>query len=444
MPISRLDQLTANGFELYTVLEVGLPHFVWRCDLDIEHDRNLHLSEETLLHLIEAGITTREHLGTAMGIDESILRHSLLNLLERHALEYNQAGELRLSTIGKRMLLNAKVRLTSTFENMSVRHDPYKDKLRWHKPEYDLNDKQLRASGRRSISSIKPLGKHQFEERYKEIQGLIEAEGVPGDRSQHKGKREVLRVRPLTPRTVYRPADLEVWYRPATEELSWRILRDGYEEPEVADMLLQLEAEGVQIIPGDEAPTREVVPESNEPLHQLAETITQGTEPNLLKTRELREALKQAIGDAKSALFIVSPWLRLGAIDRELTQTLEHALERNPELKILIGYGIERLPDSPQYTKDVRQYRALKQLESISRRFGGRLKLTEIGNTHEKIIIVDDRYGIIASFNFLSFNPKFERGPGIRREIGFRITQPNDVKELLEYVIGSLQEAEKL
>lgn len=439
MPISRIDQLKTNGYELYTIIEVGVPHFVWRCDIDLEHDRNLYLSEETLLHLIDAGLTARDDLRAAMGIDKTILRNAIVNLIERQALEYDQTGALRLSTTGRRMLLNSRVRLVSTIENLSIRHDPYTDTLKWYKPEYDLNDTQLRAAGRRRVPSIKALGKTQFEERYRDIQRLIETEGLPGDRTRFSGKREVLRISPLAPHTIYRPADLEVWHKPDTNELGWRITRDGHEEHDVARLLEQIEAEGTRIIPEDEAPEVEVVPEINQPLHQVAEAITQRIEPNLLKTRELREALKQAIADAQTELRIISPWLRTGAIDNELTLSFQRALEDKPNLEIFVGYGIERLPHNPSMAKDVMQHRALKHLESISKRFNGRLKLFEIGNTHEKIIVVDNRYGIIASFNFLSFNPKFEKGPGIRREIGLRVIQPDDVRELHRYVSETLK-----
>ena len=37
------------------------------------------------------------------------------------------------------------------------------------------------------------------------------------------------------------------------------------------------------------------------------------------------------------------------------------------------------------------------------------------------IVVCDDQYVILTSFNFLSFNPK--PGKGLRREMGYRITE---------------------
>lgn len=442
MQANRLERLKAEGFELYTIVEVGLPHFVWRCDLEIEHDRHLHLSEETILRLIDAGLTTREHLGDVMGLDAVIIRNAVLNLLERHALEYDQLNNLRLSSVGKRMLQNAKVRLTSTLENIYIRHDPYHNELRWHKKEYDLNDKQLKVSGRRRIASVGPLDRNQLEERYKEVQQLIDTSGLPSDKSQHTGKREVLRVHALAAQEVYRPFDLEVWYKRESHDFGWRILRDGFEEPEVARFLDQLGDDVTRIIPSDQKPAMLDVSRENEPLHQAAEAIAQRNESSLLKTLQLRGALKKATLDAQHTLLMISPWLNQGAIDKEMTEWFDDALASKNKLKIYIGYGIERLPEQPQSPKDRRQMNALRHLEAISRRHNNRLKLFEIGNTHEKIIVVDHAYGIIGSFNFLSFNPKFERGPGVRRELSYRISQPDDVRDLADHVFQTLEEAE--
>lgn len=444
MPLSRKDRLLADGFELYTVIEVGLPHFNWRVDIDLEHDRNLHLSEETVLRLIDAGITDRATLSQAMGLHEdSMLRNILLNLLQRNALEYDTQEILRLNTIGKRMLLNATVRQTSTVENLKLRHDPYLDELRWHKPEYDLNDQQMRISGRRRLNFVKPIARPQLEERYKEVQRLIEQYGLPKDKTHHIGKREVLRLHAIAPQVIYRPADLEVWFKKETHEFNWRILREGVEEPNVARLLDQLEAEGARIIPSDEVSSIAEVPVKNEILHQATEAIREHGEPKLLRTEGLRRALKQAMEDAQSALFIISPWLRTAAINDEMTAWFERALESKPNLTIAIGYGIERLPSNPRETKDYLQRNALKHLQRISHKYNERLKLTEIGNTHEKIIVCDNKYGIVTSFNFLSFNPALDQGPGVRREIGYRVTNKEDVQDLLKHVLNTLREAEQ-
>ncbi len=108
-------------------------------------------------------------------------------------------------------------------------------------------------------------------------------------------------------------------------------------------------------------------------------------------------------------------------MDHELLGWLRTSLDRNRELRITVGYGIDR--DAVARRQDTR--RAIKR-----RRFGGSdrwargrrvaFASSRVGNTHEKIVICDDRYVILTSFNFLSFNPK--PGKGLTREMGYRIT----------------------
>jgi phosphatidylserine/phosphatidylglycerophosphate/cardiolipin synthase-like enzyme len=90
-------------------------------------------------------------------------------------------------------------------------------------------------------------------------------------------------------------------------------------------------------------------------------------------------------------------------------------------LRITIDYGIERDAASKRQDPAVRdQEEALRRLREMGDRARGRLRVVDVGNTHEKIVICDDQYVILTSFNFLSFNPR--PGKGLRREMGYRIT----------------------
>lgn len=441
MPMSRENHLVANGFKLYTKMDVGLPHFVWRVHIDLEQDRNLHLSEETVLHLISLGVVSEQDIAKAMGLTgKNIIQQVIISLLQKNALEYDESKLLSLSVVGKAMLHKAKVRQIKSVEDLKIRHNPYEDRLVWHRREYDLNDKQMRLSERRRITCVKPAPPAQIEERYKEIQSLIERDGLPTDKSRYTGKREVLRVEAVKPTTIYRPAELEVWYNSSTKKFGWRILRDGIEETQAAQLLDQLEAEGSQIIPLEDISQDVEIPEYNQPLHDVAEEVQQqSSESSILTTSEMRDALKEAINDSQKSLIIISPWLRTAAINDEMTRWFESALNEKRHLKIIIGYGIEKLPSQPKIRKDYLQQDALRHLQRLQGKFQERLKLVEIGNTHEKIVLCDKKYAIITSFNFLSFNPEYGRNQGVRREIGYRITNEKDVEKLVEYVKENLR-----
>ncbi len=211
------------------------------------------------------------------------------------------------------------------------------------------------------------------------------------------------------------------------------------EEERVARFLEQLQMEGYDIIPSEEAPTPQVLLPKNEEIHEVIETVTQTSQIQVLEAHEHRDALKQALEDAKKTLYIISPWLRTGAIDYEMSNWFIEALKFKPALRVVIGYGIEVLPRKISTGKEKAQAEGLRQLQKISKEFGGRLQLTEIGHTHEKIVICDEKYCIITSFNFLSFNPNNNWGPGVRREKGTKFSDPLAVKNVLESVKQALE-----
>jgi hypothetical protein len=53
-----------------------------------------------------------------------------------------------------------------------------------------------------------------------------------------------------------------------------------------------------------------------------------------------------------------------------------------------------------------------------------------------QIVVCDDQYVILTSFNFLSFNPK--PGRGLRREMGYRITDPAMVSDVRTRIAKAL------
>jgi hypothetical protein len=440
--VTKRERLIADGYELYTSLRVGVPHFVWTCSIDLIHDRNVSLIEETLLRLVDAGLGDRQDLTIATGLDNVVSANAIASMLEQSALEYDQDRRLRLSAVGKRMLLNAKARVQSTVEDVVVRHNPYGDNLSWHTPKFDLSPQQLKAAGRHRLSGVRPLNESEFQSRYQEIQSLIQHNGLPKEKRTFAGKVEVLRVNPTAMQVVFRPMDLDVWFKREGHVFDWVLLRDGVEEPEAIQVFERAQADGVEIIPLDSPLPELTVPPSNEAIHELATgLVSQAPTSDVLSTYELRDALRGAFEDAQSVLHIISPWLNQSAIDAEMTRWIETALSKKPGLRIIIGYGIEQLPTVPRDAKDYRTHRALQHLKSISARHGNRLILHEIGNTHEKVVVVDTKYAYIGSFNWLSFNPKLEKSKGVRREIGVRVREPLVVQGILERLRPSLEAA---
>jgi hypothetical protein len=433
-------RLSADGFERVATWPVGVAHFVWRVDLDLEFDRELRLVEETILRLVAAGVGEPDRVAGLMGLDDGrIVPTTIVDLL-RKGLIFHQDGRLYISPRGTEAVHRAQTRETHTYTGVELRHDPYRDELKWTFDENEFKREQLGAAGLRALPQPGELSPAELEGRYREIQALLELEGLPFENEEErkvskKRRREVLRVRPLKCYVAYREAELEAWYRPERDEWQWRLLRSGGEETEVSARLAELESNGTVIIPLEER--REItVTQQGEAVHAAAEEAQRTVEPALLETHQHRDALRDAILDARKELVIISPWLRTDAVDEELIGWLRMAFERHKELRIVIGYGIERNAGKQQDRATRDQEEALKRLHKLAERWRGRLRIIEIGNTHEKVVICDDRYVIITSFNFLSFKPR--PGKGIRREMGSRITDRDTVTKVKAKITAAL------
>lgn len=436
----RSAQLIADGFERVATWRVGVAHFVWRVDLELEFDRELRLVEETVLRLIAAGIGDPVRIAKLMGLDDGrIVPSTVVDLLRKGTVTHHD-DQLWVSTLGADVLKRASTRESRAYTDVELRHDPYRDELRWSFEEQEYkSEKQLREAGLRALPAPSEMQPADLEARYREIQALLEAEGLPFEKEEErsaKRRREVLRVRPLKSYVAYREAELEAWHRADRDEWQWRLLRGGGEETEVSSKLAELESNGSVIIPLEERHEIAVSPRGEE-VHAAAQEAQQA-KPALLQTSEHREALREAITTARRELVIVSPWLRTAAVDEELMGWLRTTLDRNKELKITIGYGIER-DAGKQRDQAVRdQEEALRRLRKIAERCHGRLRIVEVGNTHEKVVICDDRYAIITSFNFLSFKPR--PGKGIRREMGYRVTDATVVGQVKRRIAQALAE----
>jgi hypothetical protein len=437
MTSDHAKQLVEDGYERVANFRVGVPHFVWRVDVDVEFDRNLRLVEETVLRLIAAGVGEPDRVATLMGLDDGhIVPKTIVDLLSTGAI-VQRAGHLVLSSLGAGILQRAAVRDSRTYADREIRHDPYRDELRWSLEERELKEHDLREAGLRPLPAPAGLSHAAMEGRYREVHKVLEREGFPFDKEHEpeSRQREVIRIRPLKWFVAYREAQLEAWYRKDRDEWDWLLQRGGGEEIEVSAKLRELESEGELIIPLEE---RREVPASvvADEVHAAVEEAQQAAKPALLETEAHREALRDAILEARNELIIVSPWLRTAAVDGEFLGWLRTTLARNRGVRITIGYGIDKAPGKQRDPGVRDQEEALRRLRDLERTARGRLRIVDVGNTHEKVVICDDRFAIITSFNFLSFNPR--PGKGIRREMGFRVTDAAVVSQARKRLAGAL------
>ena len=154
--------------------------------------------------------------------------------------------------------------------------------------------------------------------------------------------------------------------------------------------------------------------------------------PKLINTYEHRPILIRALNEAKKQVVIVSPWIKETATDFELRCAIQKAMER--KVKVVICYGISKKIESDvDYAVNL-----LKKLKE-DKTYGKYLSLVLLGNTHEKVLICDEVFTVVTSFNWLSF--KGDKNRGFRQETGTYVEDfdfsKNMISNLQERILAS-------
>lgn len=150
---------------------------------------------------------------------------------------------------------------------------------------------------------------------------------------------------------------------------------------------------------------------------------TKENSTRFIETYEHRSILINALKKSKKMVVILSPWIRFSGFDTELQNEIINSLKRG--VNVIIGYGIAEKDDSDP--------RAVEKIDNMKKqRYGKKLIFKKLGNTHEKVLLVDGEYVVITSFNWLSFrgNPNW----GFRQESGVY----TENKETINQVISSI------
>lgn len=439
MSLDRARQLVADGFERVKVQAVALPHTVWKLSMELEFDRPLTLSEETVLRLVHAGVYAPGEIARLMGLDAGVIVPStVVNLLQRQLL--GQVERLEIMPLGRQALADQRTRQSKSYD-VELRHDPYTDHFLWSFDGAELKDARHVRATLHVLPNARELKPLDVEVRHAEVQTLLNNFGLPfEDRDSPKGKtraqRDIIRLTANHSYQAWREATLEVWYNGERGEWDWRLLYGGGENREISAVLRALQQDGVEILPLETEPQVSLPTSAiSAAVHEVVEAARPRSK--VIQTEEHRDALREAIDDARKELIIVSPWLTTAAVNDELVSWLDHALQRHRDLRVVIGYGIEPDDRTKNDRKAHDQRGALKRLNELGNRHKGRLRTVEIGNTHEKLVISDSRAAIVTSFNWLSFNPR--PGRGVRRETGVRVDDMKDVERLRAQLVEPMR-----
>ena len=137
--------------------------------------------------------------------------------------------------------------------------------------------------------------------------------------------------------------------------------------------------------------------------------------------------LWEALRTAQERLLILSGWISTEVVNDNFVAELDAALQRG--VKVWIGYGFDKGSNrGNEQRQEPRWKDAEKAFERLAKKHSGMLTYKDVGRSHEKRLICDNRYTFGGSFNLLSFSGE-HRGRGKVRHEGADMIEDADFCE---------------
>lgn len=162
-----------------------------------------------------------------------------------------------------------------------------------------------------------------------------------------------------------------------------------------------------------------------EDMDEKMRQLIQQSDNKIIRDRQIRDWFDRALNETREELDILSPWLKGYVVNEKFYRKLEKLLEAGVVVKIL--YGIQersRGKGVDQETKDIAEIMASR----FSRYRNFHMEET---NSHGKMLICDNRFYLMTSYNFLSFSGDYKQAY-TRGETGIYSENERNIEELRE------------
>lgn len=475
--ITSIEHLAATyanavkGYKLVTYYKAAFPVYRVNCEIILQRRKELGLIQEFCLKYIRAGAKNTNNLMNFLGLDEKVIISNILNLHQLDMVNYRfGTKEVTLTSKGidalekNNFLMPEPLDYTFLIDGITGEYQINEsldkgERIRniYHlipfiecKPEIDeinINDIKVIASRQQKLNnnnyldgdilSVKNIDK--VEKVYRRLNILVFA-NESGDfeiqvydvnkrMQQYETKLMSLigKKFDVIP-TVEFNSEVDNKGTSLIDEVE---IKEKVEEvDEILDSIKEIETK-VQDIESIDVESIEEYLTKTMQIEQLKKELELEKQkiksaPKILNTYEHRPMLIKALREAEKQVVIVSPWIKNDATDSELRGEIRSAMAR--KVKVVICYGIaNKIEADVKYTIDL--LNKLKEDKAI----GKYLSLVKLGNTHEKVLVCDDKFTVITSFNWLSFKGDPKRG--FRQETGSLL----EGKESADKMLNNLQ-----
>jgi hypothetical protein len=435
---------TRPGFDLVAFREVGLP--VYRVNLltVVMIEKELPALQEFALRALEIGFETPAAIAEFLGLEERDLDEALYVLVADRFLALGRdsgdgADKLTLTQRGKDAL--AGFRMTQAEERTYVvDYDGLLRRPVRHRG-WAMRERALRDLGAIPIPPSPPRRPAVTDLDF----GLVET-ALREARVLGKGRTLLELVRVARAETFFVPATMLVFRAQLGDEVQAAFVIDGRlseahglafaEAQGPARLGLLTDGDGSLQAAAADVLGRRTADRALEEVRFGDQDDAAGNEADVLdqdqlaKTYELLETfdhpryLQEALESASSRLVIVSPWIKRRVVNDSFLGNLRRLLDRGVDVFIGFGFGADGGDDDQD---------AVRGLERLAKEFP-RLTLRRFGDSHSKVLIRDEAYAIIGSFNWLSFVGDPDRT--FRDERSLLVRRPEVVTEAGERILS--------
>jgi len=442
------------GTVLIDCKKVGYPFFKVVLDLSIRQKRQLLFQEEFILRCIASQINEREAILNFLGIDNFVVDKTLPNLLSEGLIKVEPEG-VKITSKGQEVL-NDHLIEDIVMERYKIFVDALTDKVYLEENsrlKYINNpENPLRSFVERPQPKIENFTKYMdrlqqvVRGKNEDFDLLAVVDVVECKQVWHELDLALYKNSPdatLLQYEFFSRQNIASEYRENIEKLQQR------GEDVLGHLLfpdLNLEAERIQLeqpvlvelnIPKAEVVEFEKLKQKQQFAIELATSPVEIKQINdtlqaiqtkhgimeIIHTFEHREYLEKAFDTAKKRILIISPWIKRSVVNYRFITSLEYALKRKVEVTILYGY-------KEFDGKSNNDEESIKKLDKLAKSYQ-QLKMCKVKNTHSKILICDEQFVVVTSFNFLSFrgDPNYT----YRDETGIVVRDPQTIHRLYEH-----------
>ena len=476
-----------TGYRLADYGEVGLPVYLLTVrTLTLAH-KKISPIEEFVLKAIDAGLQTVEALTRFLGLQGRVITAVLADLARTEsvtlvAIPGVLTQSLRLTQKGRKSLEAAET-IEPEERTFQIYFDGIIRDVAWYGNAPLVRYRDLNEQGLLEIPTTTPRRPQIEDLRIQDIQKIVRSKASFADykrdllviKSIERYERMFLRAVALAYRSELGQEvqlgfaiDGKLSYEhekafahsggPQKLKLKERFAEIGQEVQEVIAVQKAVAAMPGRDVAGRLESTRSAAQRNIANLeeqleHAQQEEDRQQVTAEIAKAKELRDQsqaqldkigvrflyvhehpafLQDALENSKYRLMINSPWITKSVVNADFIKKLTRLLDDNVSVYIAWGLG-----DESDDKTDKSVLIALSKLRYAYDNF----QISRLGDTHAKVLVSDQRYAIVTSFNWLSFRGDPNRT--FRDEQGTIVRVPGLIDEKFAYLLKRFEESLK-